>query len=149
MALCTGGRFAELLALQWEDFDQARSTVRFRRQAVNEGTRSIKGTKGDKNRTALVLPSYWEFHKTNERGRIVHLKRPMTRIIAKAGIKEPGILNHAARHTYARVCVERGVPLEALQKYLGHASIVTTQKAYGWMRVEVAVEMGRRVFYGT
>ena len=35
---------------------------------------------------------------------------------------------HAFRHTYGRNCVLRGVPVPVLQKWLGHASMVDTQR---------------------
>ena len=35
---------------------------------------------------------------------------------------------HAFRHTYGRNCVLRGVPIPVLQKWLGHASMVDTQR---------------------
>ena len=148
LGLSTGGRYCELLALQYQDFDPARRTVRFRRQVETEYVTRTKGLKSDKNRTALVLPSWWQFHRT-EPGVIVKLKRPLNDILRAAKMKEPQILNHAMRHSYARICLENGVPLEVLKKYLGHASITTTECEYGWMREEVASSIGQRVFYGT
>ncbi len=35
---------------------------------------------------------------------------------------------HAFRHTYGRNCVLRGVPIPVLQKWLGHASMIDTQR---------------------
>ena len=40
----------------------------------------------------------------------------------------PGPIPHAFRHTYGRNCVLRGVPIPVLQKWLGHASMVDTQR---------------------
>jgi len=146
LGAATGARYSELIALRYEDFDVQRKTVRIVRQSATGGSRT-KGTKGDRARTALVLPGWWPHH-TQAEGRIVTAKRPMQRIVELAGVQAPGVLNHSLRHLYARLCVERGVPLEVLQKYLGHSSIVTTEREYGWMRQEVAAEIGLRVFYG-
>lgn len=41
---------------------------------------------------------------------------------------------HAFRHTYVRNCVLRGVPIPVLQKWLGHASMVDTQRYFGLAR---------------
>ena len=35
---------------------------------------------------------------------------------------------HSWRHTYGRNCVLRGIPLPVLQKWLGHQSLVDTQR---------------------
>lgn len=43
-----------------------------------------------------------------------------------AGIKKH-ITTHVGRHTYACICLSRGVRIEAVQKTLGHAKISTTQ----------------------
>lgn len=148
LGLATGGRVAELMALEWEDFDQAHRTVRFRRQLVREGSNEVKGLKGDKSRTALVLPEWWEFHRPGASGRIVKLRRPMAKILTAAGIKEPEILNHAMRHSYARICRERyHIPISVLKVYLGHTSEQITERFYGWMGRDVALEYGHSLVY--
>ena len=148
LGICTGGRYSELIALEWEDFDPTHHTVRFRRQAVAEGTRRTKGLKGDQNRTALVLREWWPFYEAG-RGRILHISRPMGKILEQAELREPAILNHAMRHTYARICRERyKIPISVLKVYLGHSSERITEKFYGWMGRDVALEMGHSLVYG-
>ena len=46
----------------------------------------------------------------------------------QAGIDPTRAHPHAFRHTYGRNCVLRGVPVPVLQKWLGHASMVDTQR---------------------
>lgn len=148
LGVCTGGRYAELLALEWGDFDAINRTVRFRRQAVTEGTSRTKGLKGDRNRTALVLPEWWAWHDGGV-GKIVRLRRPLAKVLKAAELKEPEILNHAMRHSYARICRERyHVPISILKVYLGHRSERVTERFYGWMGREVATDYGRQLVYG-
>lgn len=47
-------------------------------------------------------------------------------VMAIAGI-EKKISSHCARHTFATHCLSLGIPLEVVQKILGHADIRTTQ----------------------
>lgn len=149
LGIATGARYSELLALEWGDFSAKRHTVRFTRQAVNEGTRRTKGLKGDRNRTALVLDTWWKWHEPRRTGRIVCVKRPLGKVLEAAGIKEPEISNHAMRHTYARICRERyHIPISILRKYLGHENEATTEKYYGWMGSDVALNYGHRQVYG-
>lgn len=149
IGLCTGGRFAELLALEAGDFDKRHHTVRFKRQAIDENATKTKGLKGDKNRTALVLPEWWAWHTPKREGPIVRVKRGMREILDKAGLSEPEILNHAMRHSYARICRESyHIPISILRIYLGHLRESTTEMYYGWMGKDVAVEFGHRVVYG-
>lgn len=149
LGIATGGRYSELLALEWSDLKRDPPSVRFARQAVNEGTRRTKGLKGDRNRTALVLPSWWPWHVEGAQGRIVRVKRPLVKVLEKAGMDEPEILNHAMRHTYARICRERlHIPIAVLKVYLGHKSERTTERYYGWMGKDVALDYGVRAAYG-
>jgi len=47
-------------------------------------------------------------------------------IAMQSGINKR-ITSHVGRHTYACICLSRGVRIEAVQRTLGHASIKTTQ----------------------
>ena len=46
----------------------------------------------------------------------------------RTGIEPARAHPHAFRNAYVRNCVLRGVPIPVLQKWLGHASIVDTQR---------------------
>ena len=50
------------------------------------------------------------------------------KVCEDAGIKN--ISMHTLRHTFATRCIERGVPIKALQTILGHANITTTMDTY-------------------
>ena len=42
----------------------------------------------------------------------------------------PRITLHSLRHTYATLCISKGIPLTAVAKQLGHANVSTTAKIY-------------------
>lgn len=116
---------------------------------MDEHATRTKGLKGDKNRTALVLPEWWRWHLPKRTGPVVKVTRGMGEILEKAGMKEPGILNHATRHTYARICRERlHIPISVLKVYMGHSTERVVEEYYGWMGEDVAIEYGRRAAYG-
>jgi site-specific recombinase XerD len=50
----------------------------------------------------------------------------LTDIMSKATIDKK-ISFHCARHTFATVSIELGIPLEVIQTILGHTSVKTTQ----------------------
>lgn len=50
----------------------------------------------------------------------------LKRIAKLSGIKDP-ISSHWARHTFAMICLNKGMPIEILAAILGHSQISTTQ----------------------
>lgn len=66
-------------------------------------------------------------------------------IAAKAGI-DKNLTFHTARHTFATtVCMNNGVPLETVQKLLGHKSIRTTQIYAKILDTKLIEDMGNLV----
>ena len=49
------------------------------------------------------------------------------KIIADIAKVDKNLTSHMARHTYATLCLNKGVKIEILAKMLGHADIRTTQ----------------------
>jgi integrase len=45
---------------------------------------------------------------------------------------------HSFRHGYATELLRRGVPVEVVQRLLGHASIATTSDTYAHLKIEDA-----------
>ena len=160
VALATGCRVAELGALEWSAFNEDECTVRLRWQVPPDGYGSaLQPLKGRRNRTALVLPSWWAYHQEHRKGRVIltptakrvahrSLEGWFTRIIEGAGLKRDRQNAHLARHTYARICLDKGARLEELQRFLGHASIRTTEQCYGWLTGDSATTLARARIYG-
>lgn len=137
VALRTGLRLGELMALRWDDLDLVRGRMLVQRSV----TRGVIGTpKSGKSRdvplgasVVKVLQKHrhlrgpWVF--CQEDGSMLtkgQIKWPLRRAQRKAGLTELGW--HDLRHTFASHLAMRGVPLKAVQELLGHATIDVTMR---------------------
>lgn len=137
LALKTGLRLGELLALRWQDIDLPNKRL-FVRQAVARG---IVGTpKSGKAREVplcdLALVSL-KAHR-HLRGPLIfckedgsmltkeQCKHPLWRACKRAGLRRIGW--HALRHTFASHLAMQGAPLKAVQELLGHSTIEMTMR---------------------
>ena len=133
--LKTGLRVSEALALRRLDLrlDQHPPII-----VVAAGS---PGNKGRRGREVPVPADLVESLRDLASSHSKNHYQPMLKSVAPAdrpgdegrGYREVGIdparaHPHAFRHTYGRNCVLRGVPIPVLQKWLGHASMVDTQR---------------------
>jgi integrase len=146
VALRTGLRFGELLALRWQDVDLVAGRIMVRQNWVlgQIGT--------PKSGHAREIPLGEEVLKALKSHR--HLRGPLVfctmagevftvgeprywlaRFCRKAGLREMGW--HTLRHTFASHLAMRGAPLKAIQELLGHATIQMTMR-YAHLAPEVA-----------
>jgi integrase len=156
LALATGARRGELLALQWSDFSPDTKTVRIVRQFRARTTRPV-ALKGKKARTALVLPSLWPHYRPEDGYCIQRDGKPITDVriywpvhglLVAAGVAGPQRGIHDARRTYGRLFLEAGGWMDELQRSLGHGSIRVTERQYGRFQAERAAEFARLRIYG-
>lgn len=156
IGLSMGLRKGEIFALRWEDFRPDTRTVRVRRQ-VEKDTGRVKGLKGKRAGTTLVLPPWWRHHRpgigyiTGSDGQPLsdyHQTRIIGEILDRAGLNAVGVGWHRARHTYARLFLEGGGWMDELQRSLRHASIQTTESIYGHLRPDRAAERAGARIYG-
>ncbi len=125
----TGARVSEFVSIKAEDF------------YFDELMILIQKGKGGKSRYVPILPELAQELKTHLSGRKVgyifesnrHTKFTPRRIqqIVKQTAEQAGITKkvhpHLLRHTVATFLLEKGMPLEQIQKFLGHSKIETTQ----------------------
>lgn len=137
VALKTGLRLGELLALRWEDVDLVAGRVMVRRAVA----RGIIGT--PKSGKAREVPLSGEAIKVLKahrhlRGELVFgdesgemltkngTKHPLWRACKRASLRKIGW--HTLRHTFASHLAMRGVPLISIQQMLGHSTIEMTMR---------------------
>lgn len=137
VALRTGMRQGEILALRWEDVDLGKGQLSVRRSVTREIITTPKSGKsrdiplGDEVLAALkahrhlrgqlvFCTDYGRMLKKNE------VKHPLWRATRKAGLRRIGW--HTLRHTFASHLAMRGVPLKAVQELMGHATMEMTMR---------------------
>jgi integrase len=137
VALRTGLRIGELLALRWDDVDLVAGRLVVRRSA----SRGIIGT--PKNGRSREVPlsdralADLKGHRhlrgelvfCGETGRLLNrgeCKWPLWRACRLAGLRRIGW--HVLRHTFASHLAMRGVPLKAVQELLGHSTMEMTMR---------------------
>lgn len=156
IALATGARRGEMLALQWSDVDWATSTLTISKSL--EQTRSglrLKRPKNNKQRRARLPQSgivALQFLRDEQRehrrlfGRDYRdndlvfcqpdggylepdlLSQVIIRRMRKAGIKVGSL--HTLRHTHASNLLSLGIPLPAVSARLGHSDTNVTARVY-------------------
>lgn len=144
-AAVTGLRQSELLGIRWRDIDVTASRVRVRNAYVR-GEHSSDG-KSDLSTRRSVPMADWlarELAVWRERAAFDHdddlafahpqLGRPLdpSKVTKrfKAACREAGVREirfHDLRHTFATSLAASGAPLRAIQEFLGHADLKTTQ----------------------
>jgi len=144
VAMCTGMRVSEVLALRWEHIDFEAGVMLVQQGVVNgrigkvkteasndyipldpEFAQILRGWKGDRS-SGLVFRSHI-------RGRCYHASVIQRQILKPAGEKVglSGIGWHVFRHTYRSFLDETGAPIGVQQKLMRHSNVATTMNVYG------------------
>lgn len=144
----TGIRVAELCAIDLDDIDGHRRTVRVRGKGDKERVVPFGMPAGEAidewraARTELAGPSSGPALFLGVRGRRIDprtVRAVVHRLAAEAGV--PDLAPHGLRHTAATHVLEGGADLRTVQELLGHASLSTTQRY-----THVSVERLRATF---
>ena len=155
LAMFTGMRQGEALALFWSDLDWTKNEIQISRTLTDVKGKATIGEvpKTDGGNRAIIVPPYvmdaldkhrgrmmMDGHKTsgdnlvfcNHAGNIINRNNLVSRtfkpLCAKAGV--PVLVWHEMRHTTATLLLESGIPINNVSELLGHASSVVTSRIY-------------------
>ncbi len=136
VALKTGMRRGELLALSWEDINWEKSQIVVSKSMNNK---IITSTKSNRIRyiqmTSDVYASLLRRKKSKgfvfaddleNHFSIRRLNDGLDQVCRKAGFRK--ITPHILRHTFASQLAMKGAPIQAIQGLLGHSDIQTTMR---------------------
>jgi integrase len=160
VALKTGMRLGELLALTWGDVDLTEQLIHVRR-SFTDGM--VKRPKNHEQRdvdvpeeVVTLLGEWWGELGRPDDDKLVFpgetksgfinpqlvLRRELYPALERAGIDRVGPTGesrtfHSFRHTFAKLAIENGRQVTWLSRHLGHSSLDVTTEVYGhWERAE-------------
>jgi integrase len=166
VALKTGMRQGELIALLWGDVDLQESVIRVRRTR----TRGRIGTPKNRERRDVdltpdvveLLGAWWGESGKPGNDKLVFagggkdgyveptwLVRELYAVMAQAGIPREGPTGekrtfHSFRHTFAKRALESGRSITWLSRHLGHSTLSVTTDVYGhWERAARKAEVAQ------
>ena len=155
IALYTGMRKGEILALQLQDIDFENDLITVSKSVGHKGNRPfIKGTKTEKGNRFFPLlsplkekllplkkilkPTDYIISITGDKPLKSHdYKKLYNDFREKAGITSTA---HQLRHSFATIAIENGIPPKTVQELLGHKQISTTLDIYTEFRKKSAIE---------
>ena len=157
MGIYTGMRLGELLALRWQDADFEAGSLRVQGTNSHQKHRDLyiasgafSDPKTDRSRrtvklspNALQILREHRLKSGNPKGRVLIFanqeghpidpsnfrSRFWNRLVLETKLRE-GFRFHDLRHTYASQMLANGVPVEFVQRQLGHSSYQTTLSIY-------------------
>lgn len=167
IALFTGMRLGEILALQWLDIDLDRGLIDVSKNAQEikeDGKRKriIQTPKTLSSNRTIAIPHQlivilkpfkpkndedWEMYVCSGKKQL-HDKRSISKsaenLFAKAGVEWQGF--HAFRHSYATRMMEKNIPVKAISDLLGHSNIGTTMNIYSHTTNDFKKECVGKIF---
>lgn len=158
VAMFTGLRVSELLALRWEHIDFEAGLMLIQQGVVNGRIGKVK-TEASHDEIPLD-PSFVQILKTWKRDRFKGLVFPspvtggcfyagmIQRQILKPKGEEVGIFGlgwHTFRHTYRSLLDETGAPVGVKQKLMRHSNVATTMNVYGSASIRAKQQANSKV----
>ena len=144
VAICTGLRVSEVLALRWEHIDFSTGVILVQQGVVSGRIGKVK-TEASQDEIPLD-PAFAQLLLARLEDRPVGLVFPshVTGRSYHAGILQQKILRpkgeeigisklgwHTFRHTYRSLLDEAGAPIGVQQKLMRHSNVATTMNVYG------------------
>jgi integrase len=159
LALATGARRGELLALRWQDVDLDGGSIRIERSLEQtRGALRFRAPKTRHGRRRISIPpaivAELRAHRVKQQERRLKLgmgRAPDSSLVfarwdgetrsphwltqkfalAMAELKIEGVTLHSLRHTHASQLIASGMDVLTISRRLGHGSPVITLKTYG------------------
>ena len=144
IAIMTGMRKGEILALQWKDIDFGNDVIRVTKSVYHEGDRPlVKSPKTEagnrivpllqplKQRLLVVpdrVPENYLISDTGEHP--LTARRYATEYARFQKVTGVTCTAHQLRHSFATIAFECGVPVKSVQEILGHKQLSTTMDLY-------------------
>ncbi len=119
--LNTGMRRGELLSVEQEDVNRETNEIHIRGKKTATSDRILQTSKQVIDLIPTKIHPFIEWTPD-------HVDREFNKIVK--ALKFEKITLHSLRHTFATNCVESGVDMTVLQKWLGHKSITMTIDRY-------------------
>ena len=158
VALYTGVRISELLALNWEDVDFKNKTLTINKQIYKRKLSTpktqysnrkiilhdivINKLKEYKESLSVIYPQifrgengYWD--------RACFIENYFKKAVRL--LDKPEYSFHCLRHTYASYLIANEIPIKFVQEQLGHSDVMTTMKIYGHIMPSVR-EKAMKIF---
>ena len=144
IAIMTGMRKGEILALQWKDIDFKNDIIKVYKSVYHDGDKPfIKEPKTEAGKRIVPLLKPLKDVLTNVKNKndndfIISIdgKNPLRKrrfiTLYNKFKKETGIkcTAHQLRHSFATTAFECGVPVKSVQEILGHKQLSTTMDIY-------------------
>ncbi len=159
LAICSGARLGELLALTWDDVDLTRGCIRVNKTLTQvQGAWIVGSTKTQAGGRTIALPSEAIGALTAHRAEVAErrlkagaawqgnlvfcgaLGEPISRfavaqairaVCEQAGLRP--LTTHGLRHLHASLLLAEGLPIAAVSSRLGHANSAITMSVYAHM----------------
>jgi integrase len=147
----SGLRIGEAKYVTWADADFARRQLHVRGDPQT-------GTKNGETRYVPMIPELERMltelraERPNEPAtttvmRVFECQNSMTHAAAKIGMKR--ITHHDLRHLFATICIESGVDIPTVSRWLGHKDGgALCMKTYGHLRQDHSLAQAQRVSFG-
>jgi integrase len=146
----SGCRISEARQVTWADVDLARGFIR-----VRNAKRKITSNKSEV-RLVPIIPAMGELlerlQKSNPQPeqRVCELgecEGSLTRACNLAGVKR--ITHHDLRHLFATQCIESGIDIPTISRWLGHSDGgALAMNTYGHLRDKHSAAMAQKVTFG-
>lgn len=146
----TGCRIKEAEALTWQDMDFTKGEIRVAGDP-------IEGTKNGEVRYVPMTPESRAFFARMREKRakepfgqsvfkVKGCERSMTAAAKKVGMTR--ITHHSLRHFFATICIESGVDVPTVSRWLGHKDGgILAMKTYGHLRREHSLSQAKKVSF--